>query len=77
MDVLVNEPKVSPELIRRDDVVLLPHLGSATLETRVDMGLRAVENLRAFFESKTPLNVVTAVSDSVLSPDGREFLRDR
>lgn len=49
LDVFMHEPAVSPALVARDDVVLLPHLGSATLETRVAMGLKAVENLREFF----------------------------
>ncbi len=44
-----REPTVSPELLGMENVVLLPHLGSATQETRVAMGLRALENLRLFF----------------------------
>ena len=39
---------------RLDNVVLLPHLGSATRETRVAMGLRAVDNVRAFFDGRAP-----------------------
>ena len=54
LDVFVNEPAVTSALTARDDVVLLPHLGSATLETRIDMGLRAVSNLRAFFQGDRP-----------------------
>jgi lactate dehydrogenase-like 2-hydroxyacid dehydrogenase len=49
LDVYEREPAVSPELLGMDQVVLLPHLGSATQETRVAMGLRALENLRLFF----------------------------
>lgn len=49
LDVYEREPEISPELLRMDNVVLLPHLGSATTETRVAMGMRALENLRAFF----------------------------
>jgi lactate dehydrogenase-like 2-hydroxyacid dehydrogenase len=41
---------VSPELLTMENVVLLPHLGSATQETRVAMGMRALENLRLFFQ---------------------------
>jgi lactate dehydrogenase-like 2-hydroxyacid dehydrogenase len=37
-----------------DNVVLLPHLGSATLETRVAMGERAIDNLVAFFRGEEP-----------------------
>lgn len=54
LDVYEREPTVSPELLGLDNVVLLPHLGSATLETRVAMGLRAIENLRAFFGGAPP-----------------------
>jgi lactate dehydrogenase-like 2-hydroxyacid dehydrogenase len=49
LDVFEREPQVSPELLARENVVLLPHLGSATWETRVAMGMRALENLRLFF----------------------------
>jgi lactate dehydrogenase-like 2-hydroxyacid dehydrogenase len=49
LDVFEREPQVSPELLAMENVVLLPHLGSATRETRVAMGMRALENLRLFF----------------------------
>lgn len=49
LDVYEDEPRVHPGLLGREDVVLLPHLGSATRETRDAMGMRAVENLDAFF----------------------------
>jgi lactate dehydrogenase-like 2-hydroxyacid dehydrogenase len=49
LDVFEREPQVSPPLLTMENVVLLPHLGSATTETRVAMGRRAVENLRLFF----------------------------
>lgn len=49
LDVFEKEPAVSPELLTMENVVLLPHLGSATLETRVAMGMRAIENLKLFF----------------------------
>jgi lactate dehydrogenase-like 2-hydroxyacid dehydrogenase len=54
LDVYEQEPKVSPELLKMENVVLFPHLGSATQETRVAMGMRALENLRLFF-SGAPL----------------------
>ena len=60
LDVFVNEPHVTSALTVRNDVVLLPHLGSATLETRVDMGLRAVSNLRAFFEGDRPADALNS-----------------
>jgi lactate dehydrogenase-like 2-hydroxyacid dehydrogenase len=49
LDVFEREPQVSAELLAMENVVLLPHLGSATRETRVAMGMRALENLRLFF----------------------------
>jgi lactate dehydrogenase-like 2-hydroxyacid dehydrogenase len=54
LDVYEQEPKVNPSLLSMENVVLLPHLGSATQETRVAMGMRALENLRLFF-SGAPL----------------------
>ena len=54
LDVFEREPQVSAGLLAMENVVLLPHLGSATEETRVAMGLRALENLRLFF-SGAPL----------------------
>lgn len=54
LDVFHSEPDVRPDLLDREDVVVLPHLGSATLETRIEMGLRAVENLRAWFRGEPP-----------------------
>lgn len=54
LDVYEREPEVSPELVAMENVVLLPHLGSATEETRVAMGLRALENLTAFFAGAAP-----------------------
>ena len=49
LDVYEGEPAVPMELRAMENVVLLPHLGSATEETRVAMGLRALANLAAFF----------------------------
>lgn len=52
LDVFDGEPEVPEALKRLENVVLLPHLGSATEETRVAMGMKAVENLAAFFEGR-------------------------
>lgn len=49
LDVYEKEPSVPDALLALDNVTLLPHLGSATLETRVAMGMRAIENLTLFF----------------------------
>lgn len=52
LDVFEREPVVTPALLSMENVVLLPHLGSATRETRAAMGMRALENLRLFFSGK-------------------------
>jgi lactate dehydrogenase-like 2-hydroxyacid dehydrogenase len=52
LDVYEREPQVTQALTVMDNVVLLPHLGSATTETRVAMGMRAFENLQLFFSGK-------------------------
>lgn len=54
LDVFEKEPQIAPALLAMENVVLLPHLGSATEETRIAMGMRALENLRLFF-SGAPL----------------------
>ena len=54
LDVFEKEPAVTEALLEMDNVVLLPHLGSATLETREAMGFRVLENARAFFAGETP-----------------------
>ncbi|ETX27085.1 2-hydroxyacid dehydrogenase [Roseivivax isoporae] len=58
LDVYEGEPAVPDALIARDDVVLLPHLGSATTETREDMGNMVADNLDAFFAGKPVPNPV-------------------
>src|SRR5213596_386819 len=54
LDVYETEPHVTPALLAMENVVLLPHLGSATQETRVAMGMRALDNLAAFFAGSAP-----------------------
>ena len=54
LDVFEKEPAVSAALMEMENVVLLPHLGSATGETRKAMGMRVVENIEAFFAGDTP-----------------------
>ena len=51
LDVFEHEPKVPEALLKTDRAVLLPHIGSATLETRVAMENLMLENLQAFFET--------------------------
>ncbi len=54
LDVFEREPEVAPGLLGRENVVLLPHLGSATRETRIAMGLKVLENALAFFDGAEP-----------------------
>jgi len=58
LDVYEFEPKVHPGLIALENVVLLPHLGSATIEVREKMSLMVADNIIAFFQGKTPPNRV-------------------
>lgn len=54
LDVYEREPEVPEALRVREDVVLLPHLGTATEEVRTDMALRALANLTSFFRGDAP-----------------------
>lgn len=58
LDVYEFEPKVPAELIGMQNVTLLPHLGTASLEVRTGMGMMAVENLAAFAEGRPLPNPV-------------------
>lgn len=58
LDVYENEPQIHPELPGLNNVVLLPHIGSATVETREKMARMAAENLIAILSDKTPPNLV-------------------
>jgi glyoxylate reductase len=58
LDVFNGEPDVLPELRACENAVLLPHLGSATRETREAMGYRVVQNLKDFFEGRPPRDLV-------------------
>ena len=51
LDVFENEPQVPAELMALDNVVLVPHIGSATIETRAAMAQRVFDNLVAFFNN--------------------------
>lgn len=54
LDVYNNEPDIHPEYRKLANVFLMPHIGSATKETRDAMGFRALDNLDAFFSGRTP-----------------------
>jgi glyoxylate reductase len=54
LDVFEHEPAVNPKLLKLDNVVLLPHMGSATLEGRVDMGEKVIINIKTFVDGHNP-----------------------
>jgi lactate dehydrogenase-like 2-hydroxyacid dehydrogenase len=58
LDVFEREPQVHPDLLGCENAVLLPHLGSATRETRMAMGLRALANIDAFLDKGEVLDRV-------------------
>jgi glyoxylate reductase len=58
LDVFEHEPKVHPELKRMKNVVIVPHLGSATIEVREEMANIVVDNILARLEGKRPPNIV-------------------
>jgi glyoxylate reductase len=60
LDVYENEPEVHPRLLELENVVLAPHIGSASLETRDKMAALAGEDLRAVLRSEQPKNPVNA-----------------
>ncbi|MDE3170047.1 MAG: D-glycerate dehydrogenase [Acidobacteriota bacterium] len=60
LDVYENEPRVHPALLARRDVVLEPHIGSASIETRTKMAVMAATNAAEFFAGRRPPNALNA-----------------
>jgi glyoxylate reductase len=57
LDVFEHEPAVKPKLVKlaaKGKVLILPHMGSATIESRIDMGEKVIINIRAFFDGHRP-----------------------
>jgi len=54
LDVFEHEPAVNPKLLGLPNVVLLPHMGSATIEGRVDMGEKVIINIKTFVDGHKP-----------------------
>jgi glyoxylate reductase len=54
LDVFEHEPAVNPKLVELDNVVLLPHMGSATIEGRIDMGEKVLINIKTFVDGHAP-----------------------
>jgi len=61
LDVFENEPKINPELLQMDNVVLVPHIGTGTTETRIDIGIAASQNIIDYFEGRFPEFVVNPI----------------
>lgn len=60
LDVYEHEPNIHPGLLSRRDVILAPHLGSATVETRTKMAMMAAQNAVALFDGRRPPNALNA-----------------
>ncbi len=58
LDVYEFEPKISKELLNLTNVTLIPHLGNATVEARMEMGKAVIDNLNDFLNDKEPRNKV-------------------
>jgi glyoxylate reductase len=58
LDVFEHEPEVHPDLLGLDNVTIVPHLGTSTVETRVAMGMAAAANLLAALEGRRPPNLL-------------------
>ncbi|HAN76695.1 MAG TPA: hypothetical protein DCQ31_02390, partial [Bacteroidales bacterium] len=58
LDVFANEPEIHPELLKLPNTVVVPHIGTGTLEARVEIGLQAADNILAFFSGKKVPNRV-------------------
>jgi glyoxylate reductase len=54
LDVFEKEPAVNSKLLKLDNVILLPHMGSATIEGRIDMGEKVIINIKTFVDGHTP-----------------------
>src|SRR5450631_422421 len=62
LDVFENEPAINPKLLKARNVVLLPHMGSATIEGRIDMGEKVIVNIKSFVDGhKPPDRVIPAM----------------
>jgi glyoxylate reductase len=60
LDVFEHEPKVHPALLTRKDVILTPHIASASVDTRTNMAVMAANNVVALFQGRRPPNAINA-----------------
>src|SRR5690606_21530555 len=60
LDVYEHEPAINPKLLGLENVVLLPHMGSATLDGRIAMGEKVIVNIKTFVDGHSPPDRVLA-----------------
>jgi glyoxylate reductase len=60
LDVYAHEPEIDPKLLELDNVVLLPHIGSATIDGRIAMGEKVIVNIKTFVDGHKPPDRVIA-----------------
>ena len=58
LDVFEHEPQITQKLLESDNVILLPHISSATIESRIDMGERVIKNIMSYASGKTPPDII-------------------
>ena len=54
LDVFEQEPRINPKLLKNPNAVLLPHMGSATVEARVEMGEKVIINIKVWMDGERP-----------------------
>jgi glyoxylate reductase len=60
LDVFEHEPAINPKLLASDRIIALPHMGSATIEGRIDMGEKVIINIKTFLDGHSPPDRVHA-----------------
>lgn len=61
LDVFEHEPQITPKLLESKNVILLPHISSATIESRLAMGERVIKNIKFFSNGKSPPDLVNPI----------------
>tara|TARA_B100000900_G_scaffold409040_2_gene424264 strand:+ start:1567 stop:2553 length:987 start_codon:yes stop_codon:yes gene_type:complete len=61
LDVFEHEPQITQKLFESENVILLPHISSATIESRVAMGERVIRNIRLFVNGKRPPDIIRKI----------------
>ena len=61
LDVFEHEPQITPKLLESKNVILLPHISSATIESRLAMGERVIKKIKFFSNGKSPPDLVNPI----------------